>query len=203
MNFVEDLLPETLISAPGCPEIVVRRHIQSAARDFYRESCAWRHTTEAGSVTRGDPEVELEVPTGATVVRIYWAKLAGKQLRATSPRNLEDGAGEPSQYTFDTVTSAMRVGPTPVRSYILDGVVAHLALAPKGEELPEALFETHRDGILYGAIAKLLVMPNTPWADLQAAANYAAMAGGLLNAARRQAESLRAPVVRVTKYGGL
>jgi hypothetical protein len=87
----------------------------------------------------------------------------------------------------------------------LDGVELHLAVAPTTAlvDLPDHLFLSHRDGILYGAIARLLAMPNVSWASLQDAGTYMAMAGAEQAKARREGEALQAPITRIVAYGGL
>jgi len=205
MNYVEELLPEAMIEAQGCPEPLIVRHLRTAMVEFYRESKAWRFTTEPASVTAGDRVVELDLPTGTAVLRVYWAKLAGKVLQAVSPRNLRDVTARPTGYAINGITRVVHLDSVPDQSYILDGVEANVALLPLRslEELPDELFDQHRDGILYGALAKLLMMRNVPWSDPQGAMNYQAMANGQMLQAQRQADSQQAPVIRVVKYGGI
>lgn len=203
--YVEELLVEALIAAPGCPEPMVERLLRSAMVDFYRDTRAWRYTTEVASVIRGDREVELETPTGTTVGRVYWAKLAGKLLKPLPQRDLRDDTGTPTGFAIEGLSRIVQLNVKPERSYIADGVVAALALQPLHslDELPDELFALHRDGILYGALAKLLAMPNVAWGSLNDASTYAGMAAGVKLNAQRQADSQQAPVVRTVRYGGL
>ena len=205
MNYVEELLPEAMIEAQGCPEPLIVRHLRTAMVEFYRESKAWRYTTEPASVTVGERAVELDLPTGTAVLRVYWAKLAGKVLQAVSPRNLREVIARPTGYAINGITRVVYLDSMPDQNYILDGVEANVALLPLRslEELPDELFDQHRDGILYGALAKLLMMRNVPWSDPQGAMNYQAMANGQMLQAQRQADSQQAPVTRVVKYGGI
>ncbi len=205
MMYVEELLPEVMIEAQGCPEPLIERQLRTSMVDFYRESKSWRYTTEAASVTAGDPVVELDLPSDTTVLRVYWAKLGGADLRAVSPRAVTDRIGLPRGYAVDGISRVMTLDVTPERGFIRDGLVANVALLPLHSlgDLPDELFGQHRDGILYGALAKLLVMGNVPWSNPNAAANYQAMANAHRQAAMRQADSQQAPVTRVVKYGGI
>lgn len=205
MNHIGALTLEALISAQGCPEALIERMLRSATADFYRDTKAWRFTTEPASVTAGDRLVELDLPTNTAVLRVYWAKLGDKVLTAVSPRSLRDMTTVPSGYAVDGISNVLQLDVLPDRSYILDGVVANVALVPTSalDELPDLLFDQHRDGILYGAVAKLLAMPNVPWADMAGAQNFMAMAGAVRTEARRQAESQQAPVARKVRYGGI
>lgn len=203
--YVEELLVEVLIGAQGCPEPMVERHLRSAMVDFYRDSCAWRYTTESVAVIQGSREVELELPADTTVRRLYWATLDDKPLRAVAARSLRNQEGTPEGYAIDGVSRVLLLDKKPTESYILNGLVANVALLPLTslDELPDELFMQHRDGIVYGALAKLLAMPNVAWGDLNAAATYASMANGQKIAAQRQADSQQAPVVRKVRYGGI
>lgn len=203
--FVEQLLVEALIAAPGCPETVVERQLRQAVVDFYRASFAWRVTTDVAPVIVGRREVEFDLPPNTAIQRVYWLRLDDKPLRAISPRNLTGASGSPRDYAFTGLGQTVQLDPIPDASYLRNGAQLHAALLPTPalEELPDELFAVHRDGILYGALAKLLVMPNVPWQDLTSAQFYLQMAVDLQGKARREADSLQAPVARVVKYGGI
>jgi len=57
--------------------------------------------------------------------------------------------------------------------------------------------------ILNAAIARLLVMPNVMWSTPAQARDHLSLFGDAVAHARREAESLYAPVVRKVRYGGL
>lgn len=204
-KFIDVLLVEALIAAPGCPEPLVERMLRSAAIDFYVSTKAWRHTTEPAAVVRGRALVELDLPAATRVARLYWAKLDGTVLKAVSERNLRAGAGIPRGYAVLSSGRELQLDAAPEQSYIRNGLVAHVALAPTAtsNDLPDELLAAHRDGILYGALTKLLAMPNVAWGDLQAAGTYAGMAAAVQNEARREAEASQAPIARKVRYGGI
>lgn len=203
--YVDELLAEAAIAAPGCPEPLIERALRTAASDFYRLSYAWRVNTDTLSVQAGSREVDIELPDNTIGVKIYWAKLDGEPLMAVSTRNLSSLTGLPRGYAVDPSGAMLLLDVIPDRSFILDGVELHLAVAPTTSlvELPDYLFLSHRDGILYGAIARLLAMPNVSWASLQDAGTYMSMAAAEQAKARREGEALQAPIVRVVAYGGL
>jgi hypothetical protein len=204
-NYVQELLVEALIAAPGCPEPLVERLLRSAATDFYGATKAWRHTTETAAVIRGRTLVELELPANTRMARLFWAKLDGEVLKAVSERNLRAGAGVPRGYAVLSSGRELQLDATPEQNYIRNGLVAHVALVPTNalNDLPDELLAAHRDGILYGALTKLLAMPNVAWGDLQAAGTYAGMAAAAQHEARREAEASQAPVARKVRYGGI
>lgn len=205
MNYVDELLAEASIAAPGCPETIVERMLRTAAGDFYRQSQAWRITTERTPVIRNRREVDLELPADTAPVRVFWAKLDGEPLRAVSERNLREGEGTPRGYATNGMARTLLLDCLPTESYLRNGLEVHCAVAPTTAlvDLPDELFASHRDGILQGAIGRLLMMPNVPWANLQLAGGAAALAASEQNKARREADALQAPVVRKVRYGGL
>lgn len=205
IDYIESLYVEALLAAPGCPELLVKRTIATAAADFYRTCKAWQITTEVAGVLKGDRVVDLELPTNTYVGRIYWAKLDGRQLSAISERNLTDNLGIPTGYAMQGMGNSLLLNCLPESSYIINGVVARVALHPSPAltELPDELYHQHRDGILFLAISKLLAMPNVGWTSLNDSITYANMGMSICAEAKRQAESNQAPITRVVKYGGI
>ena len=84
MRYIDELLTETIISAPGCPDTLVERAIRVSATEFYRDTQAWRVTLDSAPVIAGRREVELEFPAGTFPIRYFWARLDGKVLAAVS-----------------------------------------------------------------------------------------------------------------------
>lgn len=205
MNFVDALLTEAVITAPGCPETLVERALRVATTEFYRTSEAWRVTLDPAPVIRGRQEVELEFPPGTFPVRYFWARLDGRQLVAISERRTEGVEGTPRGFAATNDSGVVLLDAIPMENYLRNGLVVHAAVAPTNEqsEVPDNLFNIHRNGILYGAQRSLLAMPNVPWGDLDMAAVYAQMAQQEMLQARRNAESRQSGVARKTRYGGI
>lgn len=204
-DYVAELEVEALIAAPGCPETLVQRMLRQSASEFYRDTKAWRVTTEVSPVIRGIREVELDIPANTQLVMVYWARLDGEIIQLISPRNILEADGKPRAIAIDGFSRVVQLDKRPDESMLRNGLVARVALAPSTSllELPDELYQAHRDGILYGAVSRLLAMPNVAWANLQDAQVYAGMAAAVKHSAKREAESLQAPVVRKVSYGGI
>ena len=205
MNFVDALLTEAVITAPGCPETLVERALRVAATEFYRTSEAWRVTLDPAPVIRGRQEVELEFPAGTFPVRYFWARLAGRELAAISERRVSQVAGTPTAYAATNDSGVVFLDAVPQENYLRNGLVVHAAVAPTNAQadIPDSLFHVHRNGILYGAQRSLLAMPNVPWGDMNMALVYAQLTQQEMLQARRNAESRQSGVVRKTRYGGI
>lgn len=204
MNYVEELLAEALITAPGCPETIVERALRNAAGEFYRDSQAWRTTTEPAPVIVGQRGVDLDLPQNTHSVRVFWVRLAGVPLQAISERNLSSNTGEPRGYALSGISRELRLDVLPARTYVRDGLEVQLAVAPTAalDDLPDELFQAHRDGILYGAQRNLLLMPNVSWGNPRAASDMAQLFEAAKFKARREAEAQQSAVVRRVRYGG-
>ncbi|MFV1943483.1 hypothetical protein VPH49_21965 [Pseudomonas luteola] len=205
MNYVEDLLPETLIAAQGCPETIVERALRNSAFEFYRDSQSWRVVTDISPVIKGQRVVELELPADTVLVRLFWVKLDGKPLMAISDRNLSTDTGTPKGYAVSGVSHEIQMDVLPEATMTRNGVTAHMAVAPgtAADEIPDEMFLSHRSAILYGAIRYLLAIPNTPWSNLQDASVYGTLFNNEKIQAKRNAEAQQSAVVRKVRYGGL
>lgn len=206
MRYVDELLPEALLGAPGCPETVVERMLRMAARDFYSISQSWRLTTDVIPVPAGRRDVELDLPEHTSPARLFWVRLDDEPLAALSERNLPpEREGTPTGYAVLPCGRTLRLDRLPQANYRRNGLVAHLAVMPtvQLDELDDELFYAHRDGILNAAIGRLMVMPNVLWSNPGQARNHLGLFGEAVQRARREAEALNAPVVRKVRYGGL
>lgn len=205
MNYVEELLAEALITAPQCPETIVERMLRTSCVDFYRETKAWRLTTDPLAVIKGIQQVDLDVPKGTLPIYIYWARLDDKDLNAISPRAVRAVEGVPTGFAFTDSRVTIDMSHIPTQTYTRNGLKVHLAVAPTNslDDIPDELFAMHRDGILYGAQQRLLAMPNVVWGDLNTAVAMATMSQGEKIKARREAESVQSNVVRKVRYGGI
>lgn len=205
MDYIEGLLAEALITAPGCPETVVERILRTSCIAFYRETNAWRVTTDPIPVIQGRREVDLELPADTMPCRVYWARLAGRDMRAVSPRHLLEHQAVPNGYAFTGNQSTFQMDTLPDRTYTRDGLVVHMSVAPTNQrtDLPDDLYAAHRDGVLYGAQARLLAMPNVTWGDLNTAMAMASLAEAEKTKARREADSAQSPIARTVRYGGI
>ena len=205
MKYIDELLTETIISAPGCPDSLVERAIRVSATEFYRDTQAWRVTLDPAPVIKGRRDVELEFPSGTFPIRYFWARLDGEVLTAVSERNIKDRSGTPRGFAASGSSGTVQMDVIPGETYLRNGLVMHAAVAPlnEQEEIPDELFVMHRNGILYGAQRALLAMPNVSWGDLRSAMTYSSMAEAEKAQARRSADGQQSPVARKVRYGGL
>lgn len=203
LNVTDAIFGDVLLAVPGAPDITVERAIARATRQFCSETHIWRHTTEVLPVIKGLREVDLDVPSGANILRPYWITLDAKPLLGISASRISTDEGKPTGYAL-TPSGSLMLDCFPSDSYVANGIQAHMALAPKrgNVEVPDEL-EPFLDGIQALAESILLAMPNVDWRDRQGAADSAVLYAGYLTQAKRQGSQYNQSIHRTVKYGGV
>ena len=87
-----DFSPYVLPYVIGCPDPTMEMHARLAAIEFFRRTLSWREVLDA-VLTDGTERVELELPSGAQVIKIKSVEVAGHD--AQSLRVKGAGLGEP------------------------------------------------------------------------------------------------------------
>ena len=206
MSYTELLLPEVLPAAPGCLDEVARRAIRAAAMEFFRDSTAWRHTTEGSAVIEGAREVELSLPRGTFIHRVFWARIGDRDLKGISERwASDDSRGIPREYSVPSGGRQLLLNPIPQKGEFVPGLIAHVALVPgfDSTDIPRNLLEKYRMGLVYGAIRNVLATPGAAWSDIRLAGEYGMMFETEKAHALRASNADNAPIVRKVRYGGL
>lgn len=160
-RFFSELMPEV----PGCPYPMAQSALRESAREFFARTRAWREWFEPVTVA-GRAEYDLEVPSGAMVIRIERATANGQPLQVLSSAGLMSDEREFEQEDLGIV-SRDRVSFTPTRSLPAGSKVAVFAsLMPTKTSagIPDALFAQHCASILAGAKYRLML---TPGAEFQ------------------------------------
>lgn len=148
---LESLAYDVLPDVPACPELTVIDHLRRGARQFARDTLAWRKEVERFSVTEALRDIDLMLPQGSRVIEVMTVTIDGKPVR----------------YEFD-YNRAIHLAGDEVG---LLAVVAALEPIGNFQELPLAL-ERYRDAIADHARYRLLLMPGQNWSNPQHARAY-------------------------------
>lgn len=167
---IEDMLPEVLIYARGCPELSALKHIRDAARRFCDQVRSWRDT-DVFTVSTPASEGLCSI-ADAAIVAIERARFDGYDLVPQTIRwldeNIDDWRSleESSRALYITQLTPNTVTIVPKMTGAL---TAHLILKPSREalQLPEYLLTDHGTVIGQGAAARVLALPNTEYANPQ------------------------------------
>jgi hypothetical protein len=167
----DKLYPYVQPYVPGCPEVVIKTHLQEAAAEYCANSEVWRYNLEPSFTSKNTSDYELDVPNRAVLENIMVLMLDGVPMthvseRHSFPRTDSDGSavtGTPTQYSVFQDAS-IRMYPTPLSKHTFTGVlVVKPSLSAKGIE--DFIFESHGRSIAAGAIARIAGIPNKEWSD--------------------------------------
>tara|TARA_Y100001937_G_scaffold83397_1_gene112827 strand:- start:1256 stop:1798 length:543 start_codon:yes stop_codon:yes gene_type:complete len=160
------------------------------------------------NTTAGVFEYDFDVPTGTEVHQVLYMTEDGTDMDPISPRSLElnypdwrDRTGNPHVYLQKTSTTFWVV-PVPSGSR---QIIASVALKPTrtSNNLDTNITNQYRDAIIYGALYRLLRIPNREWTDVGAAREYLAQFNNEIIQAELRARGGDLGVKRTVKYKGI
>lgn len=162
-TWLKDILPHT----PGVVRTVARRELIQAAKEFFRESYAWRATLDAVDVTQGVTAYTAASPvTNVDIHQILDIEFNGLPLRGIvdRPRG-ERPTGTPTQW-YSTGTDTFELWPEPVQTDAATMIV-RVALVPSDDldELPDAMYRRYKDAVEDGTLGRLFSHPAKPYSN--------------------------------------
>ena len=170
-----DFGPYVLPYVIGCPDPTMEQHVRLAAIEFFRRTLSWREVLDA-VLTDGTERVELELPSGAQVIKIKSVEVAGHEIPLVeTSHGLELSRSNPgSEFSFTLDGRVLLVYPIQAAGV---PVVVEAAFAPSitSTALQDALAYQHMQDIAQGAIASLKRIPNQTFSDLAGAPMHQAM----------------------------
>lgn len=179
---LDDLLPQVLPHAVGCPTVYALQCLRRAAIEWCERTRCWRHQTE---FTMAAQDHVVVVPDYASIYEIEQAEWNGKELSSVqfSETTADDrgvgGRGNPYAITQSAPGSVMLIPFQP-------GTVAlSLFLKPKHgtsydvtgaspfhdtlNVLPSPVFEQDADHIAHGGLQRILSTPGKEWTNIELA----------------------------------
>jgi len=202
-SLIRDILPYV----PGCPDSLIESNLRSATIEFCEKSRAYVHDLDAINTVSGVFEYEFDQPTGTEVHQVLWATYDGHDLDPISPRSLElnfpdwrDRGGTPTVYLQKTPSSFWLVPVANSDKELLMGV----ALKPTrtSNSISTEFSNTYRDGLMYGAVYRLLRIPAKEWTDPSAAADFFGLFNEQIRLAELKGRGGDTGVKRTVKYKG-
>lgn len=170
MKDLDEFLPSIRPYAPGVADPTAYFAIRQASIEFCEKTRMWRYEDEF-DITADDFE-GLLAPPSSVVHDIEGVWFDGTKLRHVTPNKL------------DELVSDWRSGdtkPTGVPSYVTQTEPNTIILVPFGTgtvklslflkpaqdaiEVPDFLVDQHRETIAFGALARILMIPNQSFTD--------------------------------------
>ncbi len=161
-NWLKDILPRT----PGVVRQVAKREFINTAREFYRQSGAWREVCESVFFADGDYQYTV-VPQNpeSEVIQITSVEVNGIPLTAKTERPLGDrGDGTPTSW-FPTGPDTIEIWPTPEQYDDEVRVRAILIPTDAATTLPDFAYSKHYEGLLDGTLGRLYGHPAKPYSN--------------------------------------
>lgn len=159
---------------PGCPEPLALNALRNASIDFCNTTLWWQD--DYGPIPFGAHVAHHDFvpPFGVGVAQIMSARVveSGRLLSITSIQELDNriwnwraATGEP-RAIYQNSPGAVRTYPVPEGASIYN-IMFRLALTPlrTATDVTEDLYESYLTEIASGALAILLSMESTPWAN--------------------------------------
>jgi hypothetical protein len=181
---LSELEPEVALEVPGAPRFAVIDALVAAAREFFVDSRAWR--VPFGPVEMAS-QIRPSLPGDTFLVEAVRVEVDGERLNSGLYGTGED----------DTVVLV-----DGVRGQWVRGTVA---VAPTRDafEIPERLGQEVRDGLVRGALARLMRIPKAEWSDPQLAMLYQIQFEEAKDRAATRAENgFVKNRTRTVRYGG-
>ena len=204
-SLIRDILP----FVPNCPDSLIESTLRSATIEFAERSKAYVFDLDAITSISGVYEYEFDQPSGTDVHQILWMTYDGDDLDPISPRSLElnysDWRNKTSvpQVYLQKTPNTFWVVPVP-GSAVNNGIQLSVALKPSRttNNIDTTFSNSYRDGIVYGALYRLLRIPAKDWTDLRAASDYLSLFNQEIVQAELKARGGDLGVKRTVKYRG-
>lgn len=180
---LEDALDRVLPYAAGCPSLTAIHHIRQAAIEFFQKTLAWKQWMTAVDTVSGQDAYTFPVPAGSSIAKILDYKFDGREAKVVDGalgnslvinQNGTDAAWTEDRYSF-------LVTPTPTQDDIEMQFYVALKPSQAATTLPAVMWEQYIDRICWGALARVLALPNQPFTDQAEAARYRAMFEAAIN----------------------
>ena len=210
MASFDSLMKEVLPYVPGCPDTVVENALRSSTIELCEKAAVYTKELDPITTVAGSYEYEFGQPIGTKVDKILWAIYNGQDLEAISPRGLEaqnpkwrDNTSTPRHFIQQSPDLFWLV-PIPDTT-LAGGVVMNVSLKPSrtSNNISTQVSDDYRDGIIFGALYRLLRMPARDWSDAMAASDYAGLFRQSVQEAEIKARRADIGIGRKVSYSGI
>lgn len=208
---LEEFYTDIYQAVPGCPEMTIENNVRAAAITFCEQTQVVHFDMDPLTTVAGQREYDFEVPDAEYMVHgIVAANYDGTPLTVLSeriaaerfPRYREYNGSPNSILRKNSTTFWLYPTPDATKASSLFLTVS-IKPTPASEFVPELLLNDHKQTIVSGALARLLLLPNKDWTDKQlAGVHMASFATGILDAKKR-ARRADEGAAAVAQYGGI
>lgn len=165
MQTWDSFYPDVLPSVMGCPDPVMDQALLRASQDFFQRTHVWTHWLTP-ITTDSSTGYAIPLETTAELVKLQRATLQGRQITVTTPESLPaDWQTSPSGIRHCVFTRDRKVVtllPTMSTGEVLR-MEATLKPSNSATGIGDEFFDLYVEAIAYGAKARILKLPGTPF----------------------------------------
>ena len=180
-----DILPLVRHWAKQCPDPMLLQAVREALQRFCMDSWYYQRTLRLGPRESSNDYV-LAAGANAEIIAIKAVEYKGVPLDPVDPSIVDvDRAGSVRYFMFTPPGLLSIYGAPPASED--PAIDVRLVLQPTGEDVPEEIYRHFRQTIAYGALMRILEMPEEPWSNPGLAQLYASrFLNGTLDAKHQQ-----------------
>lgn len=208
LTFLE-LADSLLIKAPGAPLPYLVRCLRDATTEFCEKSESFEYRFEPITSIAGEPEYEIDVPTGTRVVKLLRLTYKGDPLKPSSPSLLDQLAPKwdseqhtPRWYFYSARLLTLAPIPPDTITHTITGAVA-LKPTRTASGIDEDFYEENEQALLDGALAYLFRDTAQVWGDPMLSNMHYALFTQAIEDAKSKSRHDHMPKRRSMTYGGI
>ena len=182
---LETFYPLLVLEVPGCPLVLAKKQLVESAIDFCERSKVWLETQAAYAIAANNADYAFTTTTAGIVDSIRSANWNGVPIDPLTREWCDIYTPGWRPGVTPVITSPTPVGVTQINTTNFrlvytpsssGSLVLEVAYKPTrtATVLPDILYDEYEEAIVCGALARLLVMNNTPWRNPEQAAIHAA-----------------------------
>ncbi len=207
---LEEFYTDIYQSVPGCPEMTIENNVRAAAILFCEQTQVVHFDMDPITTVAGQREYDFEVPDAEYMAHgIVAANYDGTQLDVLSERlaaqrypRFREFNGNPTGILRKSATTFW-LYPTPTETKASSlYLTVSIKPTPSSEFVPELLLNDHKQVIVSGALARLLLLPNKDWTDKQLASVHMASFANGVSEAKRRARRADEGATPISRYNG-
>ena len=190
MKAISEFLPRVLPFVPACPDVTAEQAIRDAAVEFCEQSLIARYEPLTFDTAEGVSEYYIDIPPQHAFSRMIYVTVDGTEVTSIpterQPTRPSTG-GHPHHYFISNNEEELLLNlfPAPNKPYTIR---MSMALKPlrDAQQVPDILYDNWADGICYGALARLMLIPNQQYSSAAQSQFYKQRFAMICNQARNE-----------------
>ena len=164
----------------GAPDTLIQAQLTLVLREFYTKSTGWRANVGPYQINANLNTIQLNPIDQNTRLQFVLGVFLFPYQGSNAPFGLQSmvrppvgGTPQPPARYFMQLPDVVQLDPVPDQTYG-NILYAYASLVPLSTAvtLPDMAYTHHIDGLLWGTMARLYMMPKKPWSDKALAMEY-------------------------------